>query len=116
MKDIFERPINLKDIVACRRIGSRDLVIGQVIRFGAKQVVVEYKYRGHPKTISHYPQNVCKADGFMFDSLIDAYQKEVDEFGSQKFWTDNEYERAVGRRDTLERVIQDLKKHKNETP
>lgn len=108
MKDIFNREIKIGDLVACRRTGSRDLVIGEVVRFGAKQVVVDYKYRNIKSTVKHYPQNVCKQDGSIVESLIKKYQLELDNHSISRYWTDREYERAESRRDTLEDVITDL--------
>lgn len=119
MKDIFDRPLSILDIVACRRTGSRDLVIGQIVSFGKKQVTVAYKYRNIPRTVYHYPHDVCKAEGSVtdlkLDDLITEYENKIKSFDTSKYWTDAEYERAESRRDTLQEVVDELKKIKTAT-
>lgn len=116
MKDIFERPLKILDLVACRRTGSRELVIGQIVSFGKKQVTVAYKHRNIQCTVHHYPHDVCKAEGSVtdlrLDDLITEYENEIKSFDSSKYWTDTEYERAESRQDTLQDVVDDLKKIK----
>ncbi len=51
----------------------------------------------------------------MLEPLIEQYQKAINQFSSQKFWTDTEYERAESRRDTLQDIVNDLKKIKTAT-
>jgi len=113
MKDIFDRPLAIGDIVACRRSGSKSMVIGEIVSFGKKQVTVSYKYRNIINKVYHYPYDVCKAEGSVvkekIKALIEKYQGQIEEFKTTKYWTDAEYDRAEARRDILrDEIIPDL--------
>lgn len=114
MKDVIDRDLNLRDVVACRRSGGKEMVIGELLRFGKKQITVEYKWRNNYATVHHYPKDVCKISGSGFknviNALIETYQQSVDAHDTSKYWTDAEYERAESRVETLKDVIEDLRK------
>jgi len=113
MEDIFGRKLAIGDVVACRRSGSRSMIIGEITSFGKKQVTVSYKHRNTVDKVYHYPSDVCKAEGSVakekIKTLIEKYQGKIEEFKTTKYWTDGEYIRAEARRDLLQdEIIPDL--------